>query len=136
MSCLPIGAIYCAVSVGHELRSFWKATAFTFVFRFLSAIVHFVEPNLSGGPPANAKSVLMSAFHIYTDAVIQSASIFGAKLKVWKRPEYNAKCLKVLIVFQCLDPVSVESKEACYAGEYSYFLGSNTLLGNDFHLDS
>ena len=45
-------------------------------------MVQFVNPNLSGGPPANAKSVLMSAFYTYTDAVTQSASNFGAKLKV------------------------------------------------------
>ena len=80
--CFSIGAIYCAVFVGHELRLFCKATAVTFVFRFSSAIVHFVNPNLSGGPPANAKSVLMNAFYTYTDAVTQSASKFGAELKV------------------------------------------------------
>ena len=80
--CFPIGAIYCAVFVGHELRPFCKTTAVTFVFRFLSAIVHFVEPTLSGGPPANTKPVLMSAFHSYTDSVTQSASDFGAKLIV------------------------------------------------------
>ena len=80
--CFPNGALYCVVSVGHELRPFCKTTAVTFVFRFLSAIVHFVKPNLSGGLPANAKSVLMSAFYTYTDAVAQSASNFGAKLKV------------------------------------------------------
>ena len=80
--CFPIGAIYCADSVGQELRPFCKTTAVTFVFRFLSAIVHFVEPNLSGGPPANAKSVLVSAFYSYTDSVTRSASNFGAKLKV------------------------------------------------------
>ena len=61
---------------------FLLATAVTFVVRFLSAVVPLVEPNLSGGPPANAQSVLMSAFYIYTDAVAQSASNFGAKLKV------------------------------------------------------
>ena len=44
--------------------------------------MHFVEPNLSGGPPANAKPVLMTAFYSYTDSVTQSASNFGAKLKV------------------------------------------------------
>ena len=65
--CFPYGAIYCAVSVGHELQHFSKTTAVTFIFRFSSAIVHFVEPNLSDGPPANAKPVVMSAF--YTDAV-------------------------------------------------------------------
>ena len=70
--------MYCAVSVGHELRPFCKTTAVTFVFRLLSAIVHFVEPNLSGGPPANAKFVLMSAFYSYTDSVTQIASNFDA----------------------------------------------------------
>ena len=79
--CFPIGAIYCAVSV-HELRPFRKTTAVTFVFRFSSAIVHFVKPNLSGGRPSNAKSVVESVFYSYTDAVTQSASNFGAKLKV------------------------------------------------------
>ena len=70
--CFPIGAIYCAVSVGHELRPFRKTTAVTFVFRFSSAIVHFVKPNLSGGRPSNAKFVVKSAFYSYTDAVTQS----------------------------------------------------------------
>ena len=72
--CLPNGTIYCAVSVGHELRPFCKTTAVTFVFRFLSAIVHFVKPKVPGGPAANAKSVLMNAFYTYTDAVAQTAS--------------------------------------------------------------
>ena len=58
-----ICAFYCAVSVGHELRHFCKTTAVTFIFRFSSAIVHFVKPNLSGGPLASAKPVVMSAFH-------------------------------------------------------------------------
>ena len=80
--CFPIDALYCAVSVGHELRPFRKTTAVTFVFRFSRAIVHFLKPNLSGGCPSNAKSVVMSAFYSYTDAVTQSASNFGAKLKV------------------------------------------------------
>ena len=80
--CFPIGAIYCAVYVGHELRQFCKTTAVTFNFRFSSVILHFVKPYLSDGPPASAKPVVMSAFYTYTDAVTQSASNFGAKLKV------------------------------------------------------
>ena len=63
--------------------------------------MHFVKPHLSGGPPANGKPVMMSAFYTYTDVVTQSASNFGAKLKVSKRFKNNAKCLKLLIVFQC-----------------------------------
>ena len=62
--CFPIGAVYCAVSVVHELRHFCKTTAVTFYFRFSSAIVHFVKPSLSGGTPANAEPVVMKAFYI------------------------------------------------------------------------
>ena len=51
-------------------------------FRFLSTIVLFVKPDQSGGPLANAKPVVMSAFYTYTDAITQSAKNFGAKLKV------------------------------------------------------
>ena len=63
-ACFTIGASYYAVSVGHELC---KTTAVTFIFRFSSAIVHFIKPNLSGGLLANAKPVVMSAF--YADAI-------------------------------------------------------------------
>ena len=49
---------------------------------FQVLLCFFVEPNLSGGPPVNAKSVVMSLFYSYTDSVTQSASNFGAKLKV------------------------------------------------------
>ena len=42
--------------------------------------MHFVERNLSDGPPAGAKPVVICA--LYTDAVTQSASDFGAKLKI------------------------------------------------------
>ena len=52
------------------------------LFRFSSAIVPFVKPCLSGGPLANAKSVLTSAFCSYTDSITQSANKFGAKIKV------------------------------------------------------
>ena len=69
LSCFTIGAIYFAVSVGHELRHFCKTTAVTFIFRFSSPIVHFIKPNISGGPPATAKLVVMSAVYTYTDAV-------------------------------------------------------------------
>ena len=62
--------MYCTVSVGHELRPFCKTTAVPFVFCFLSAIVHFVKPNISDGPPANAKPVLMSAFYRSTIATL------------------------------------------------------------------
>ena len=51
-------------------------------FRFSSAIVHFVKPNLSGAPPANAKPVVMSAFYICSDSVTRTASNYGAILKV------------------------------------------------------
>ena len=70
------------------------------MFRFSSAIGHFVKPNLSGGPLANAKPVVMSAF--YTDAVKQSARNFGAKLS------------EVANAIPVLEPiVGVEPKEAC-----------------------
>ena len=59
-----ISARYCADSVGHELC---KTTAVTFIFRFPSAIVHFIKPNLSGGPQVSAKPIVMSAF--YADAI-------------------------------------------------------------------
>ena len=75
-------AIYCADSVGHDLRHFCKITAVTFTFRSSSAIVQFVKPNLLGGPPVNAKPVAMRACYTYTEAVTQSASKFAAKLKV------------------------------------------------------
>ena len=76
----PIRANYCAVSVGHELQHFSKTTAVNFSFRFSSAIVHFVKPNLSSGPQTSAKPVVMSAFD--TDAVQLNARNFGANLKV------------------------------------------------------
>ena len=80
--CFPIGAIYCANSVGQELRRYCKTTAVTFIFRLSSAIVHLLEPNLSGGSPAKAKPVVMSTFYICTDSLTQSASNFSAKVKV------------------------------------------------------
>ena len=63
-ACFTISASFCAVSVGHELC---KTTAVTFIFRFSSAIVHFIKPNLSGGPQVSAKPIVMSAF--YADAI-------------------------------------------------------------------
>ena len=80
--CFPIGAIYCAVHVGHELRHFCKTTAVTFILSFSSAIVLFVKLKLSGGPLANTKPVVKSGFYNYTERVTQSVSNFGAELKV------------------------------------------------------
>ena len=51
-----------------------------FIFTFSSAIVHFVQPSLSGGSQVDANPVVMCAF--YTDAVTQSARNFGAQLNV------------------------------------------------------
>ena len=58
-----VGAIFCAVSVGHEPRQFCKITAITFTLRYTSAIVHFVQPNLSGRTEVDANPVVMCAFH-------------------------------------------------------------------------
>ena len=64
---MTIGAIHYGVSVSHELRHFCKTTAVTFTFQFSSAVVQFVQPNLSGGPQADANLVVICAF--YTDAI-------------------------------------------------------------------
>ena len=90
-------------TVGHELQHFSKTTAVTSTFGFSSAIVQFVKPNLSGGPQTSAKVVVMSAF--FTNAVKWSARNFAAKLKVWKLFEYNAEYLKLLMLFQCENPL-------------------------------
>ena len=65
--CFPIGATHCAVSVCRELRHFCKTTAVTFTFHFSSAIVHYVQLNLSGGTQVDANLFVMYAF--YTDAI-------------------------------------------------------------------
>ena len=77
-----IGAFYSADSFGNELRQFCKTTAITLIFRFSSAIVHFVQPNLSGGTDVDANLVVMCAF--YTDALKLSARNFGCEIKSLK----------------------------------------------------
>ena len=78
----------------------------SYSFRSSSAILHFVEPNLSGGPLVSARPVVMSAF--YADAIkCQEFWNFGAKLNVWNCFEDKAKCLKLLTFFQCKNPLLV-----------------------------
>ena len=77
-----VGAIFCAVSVGHELRQFCKTTAITFTLHYSNAIVHFVQPNLSGRTEVDAYPVVMCAFQ--TDAVKLSAGNFGCEIKSLK----------------------------------------------------
>ena len=82
--------------------------------------MHLSKPNLSGGHPAKAKSVVMSAFYIYTDSVTRSASNVGAKLRL----------------FKCKNHCWCGIQGSLIGWRKLMFLDSNMFLGNDFHLDS
>ena len=64
----------------------------------------FQNPNNQLGQ-VSAKPVAMIAF--YTDTVTQTVRSLGAKFKICKCIENDAKCLKLLMLFQCYNPLLV-----------------------------